>query len=205
MTWIITWHQTQPILRTRCLAERTRTRQRHLYFEKGVEGEVVGYDEIKMQWEGGAVVILLRHSTHDQIRITKLSDTKARPWVTLFPMRRLLLLLVAVQAVLCYNGSLRTRGKQIKYKWITSRSQANFFKAQLTATTPALTGKRRPTSSLHTAGPPCSQHRATASEDNAALGSLQASSQAPGKITGVAGAQMSRGYPGPTQALTIPT
>ncbi|MGH0127926.1 UNVERIFIED_CONTAM: hypothetical protein FKN15_039283 [Acipenser sinensis] len=35
--------------------------------------------------------------------------------------------------------------------------------------------------------PPCSHLRATASEDNAALGSLQASPQAPGQTTGVAG------------------
>ncbi|MGH0136965.1 UNVERIFIED_CONTAM: hypothetical protein FKN15_071068 [Acipenser sinensis] len=34
---------------------------------------------------------------------------------------------------------------------------------------------------------PCSHLRATASEDNAALGSLQASPQAPGQTTGVAG------------------
>ncbi|MGH0158145.1 UNVERIFIED_CONTAM: hypothetical protein FKN15_054436 [Acipenser sinensis] len=57
--------------------------------------------------------------------------------------------------------------------------------AQLTATTPALTQERRrrthavlrnvcrqPTASFHSAGPPCSQPRATASKDNTALGSL---------------------------------
>ncbi|MGH0178286.1 UNVERIFIED_CONTAM: hypothetical protein FKN15_077350 [Acipenser sinensis] len=38
-------------------------------------------------------------------------------------------------------------------------------------------------------GSPCSQPRATASEDNAALGSLLASPQAPGQSTGVAGAR----------------
>ncbi|MGH0152246.1 UNVERIFIED_CONTAM: hypothetical protein FKN15_022032 [Acipenser sinensis] len=37
---------------------------------------------------------------------------------------------------------------------------------------------------------PCSRHRATASEDNAALGSLQASMQASGQTTGVAGARV---------------
>ncbi|MGH0180192.1 UNVERIFIED_CONTAM: hypothetical protein FKN15_003597 [Acipenser sinensis] len=36
-------------------------------------------------------------------------------------------------------------------------------------------------------GRPCSQPRATASEDIAALGSLQASPQVPGQSTGVAG------------------
>ncbi|MGH0163664.1 UNVERIFIED_CONTAM: hypothetical protein FKN15_060069 [Acipenser sinensis] len=39
------------------------------------------------------------------------------------------------------------------------------------------------------AGPSCSQPRATALEDNAALGSLQASPQAPSQSTGVAGAR----------------
>ncbi|MGH0171891.1 UNVERIFIED_CONTAM: hypothetical protein FKN15_014586 [Acipenser sinensis] len=38
-------------------------------------------------------------------------------------------------------------------------------------------------------GPPCSHLRATGSEDNAALSSLQASPQAPGQTTGVAGAR----------------
>ncbi|MGH0155291.1 UNVERIFIED_CONTAM: hypothetical protein FKN15_033050 [Acipenser sinensis] len=38
-------------------------------------------------------------------------------------------------------------------------------------------------------GPPCSHLRVTASEDNVALGSLQASPQAPGQTTGVAGAR----------------
>ncbi|MGH0131257.1 UNVERIFIED_CONTAM: hypothetical protein FKN15_024404 [Acipenser sinensis] len=42
---------------------------------------------------------------------------------------------------------------------------------------------------LHSADSPCSHHRATASEDNAAPGSLQASQQAPGQSTGVAGAR----------------
>ncbi|MGH0148794.1 UNVERIFIED_CONTAM: hypothetical protein FKN15_020879 [Acipenser sinensis] len=39
---------------------------------------------------------------------------------------------------------------------------------------------------FHTADSPCSHLNATASEDNAALGSLQASPQAPGQTTGVA-------------------
>ncbi|MGH0184542.1 UNVERIFIED_CONTAM: hypothetical protein FKN15_024198 [Acipenser sinensis] len=43
---------------------------------------------------------------------------------------------------------------------------------------------------LYTADSPCSRLRATASEDNAALGSLQACPQAPGQTTGVAGARM---------------
>ncbi|MGH0175911.1 UNVERIFIED_CONTAM: hypothetical protein FKN15_017452 [Acipenser sinensis] len=41
----------------------------------------------------------------------------------------------------------------------------------------------------HSADSPCSRLRATAWEDNAALGSLQASPQAPGQTTGVAGAR----------------
>ncbi|MBN3280718.1 GRIK2 protein, partial [Polyodon spathula] len=41
--------------------------------------------------------------------------------------------------------------------------------------------------SLHTADSPCSQLRATASKDNAALGSLQANPQEPSKTTGVTG------------------
>ncbi|MGH0121481.1 UNVERIFIED_CONTAM: hypothetical protein FKN15_023779 [Acipenser sinensis] len=48
---------------------------------------------------------------------------------------------------------------------------------------------RQPAASFHTANPPCSHLSATASEDNAALGSLQASPQAPGQTTGLAGAQ----------------
>ncbi|MGH0119315.1 UNVERIFIED_CONTAM: hypothetical protein FKN15_025786 [Acipenser sinensis] len=44
---------------------------------------------------------------------------------------------------------------------------------------------RQPTAFFHTADSPCSHPRATASEDNAALGSLQASPQAPGQTTGV--------------------
>ncbi|MGH0172450.1 UNVERIFIED_CONTAM: hypothetical protein FKN15_063515 [Acipenser sinensis] len=76
----------------------------------------------------------------------------------------------------------------------------DWLQAQLTATTPALTreGRRRthavlrnvcrqPPASLHSANSPCSHLRATASEDNAALGSLQASPQAPSQTTGVAG------------------
>ncbi|MGH0176365.1 UNVERIFIED_CONTAM: hypothetical protein FKN15_072187 [Acipenser sinensis] len=46
---------------------------------------------------------------------------------------------------------------------------------------------RQPPASLHSAVSPCSRLRATASEDNTALGSLQASPQAPGQTTGVAG------------------
>ncbi|MGH0122025.1 UNVERIFIED_CONTAM: hypothetical protein FKN15_007369 [Acipenser sinensis] len=46
---------------------------------------------------------------------------------------------------------------------------------------------------FHTADSPCSRLRATESEDNAALGSLQASLQAPGQTTGVAGARASVG------------
>ncbi|MGH0138644.1 UNVERIFIED_CONTAM: hypothetical protein FKN15_003061 [Acipenser sinensis] len=42
------------------------------------------------------------------------------------------------------------------------------------------------------ADPPCSQPRATASEDNAALGSLHASLMAPGQTTGVVGARHPR-------------
>ncbi|MGH0157580.1 UNVERIFIED_CONTAM: hypothetical protein FKN15_034561 [Acipenser sinensis] len=42
---------------------------------------------------------------------------------------------------------------------------------------------------FHSAGPPCSQTRATVSDDNAALGGLQSSPQAPGQSTGVAGAR----------------
>ncbi|MGH0128586.1 UNVERIFIED_CONTAM: hypothetical protein FKN15_030175 [Acipenser sinensis] len=50
--------------------------------------------------------------------------------------------------------------------------------------------KRVPSAaSLHSADSPCSRLRATASEDNAALGSLQASPQAPCQTTGVAGAR----------------
>ncbi|MGH0121955.1 UNVERIFIED_CONTAM: hypothetical protein FKN15_077436 [Acipenser sinensis] len=45
----------------------------------------------------------------------------------------------------------------------------------------------QPHTSLHAADSPCSRLRATASEDNAALGILQASPQAPGQTTGVAG------------------
>ncbi|MBN3280039.1 TOX3 protein, partial [Polyodon spathula] len=65
---------------------------------------------------------------------------------------------------------------------------------KLTATTPVLTWERRrrtqavlrnvfhqPVTSFHSAGLPCSQPRATASEDNAALGSLQPSPQVPGQ------------------------
>ncbi|MGH0142445.1 UNVERIFIED_CONTAM: hypothetical protein FKN15_021215 [Acipenser sinensis] len=48
---------------------------------------------------------------------------------------------------------------------------------------------RQPTASFHYAGPPCSQPRVTVSEDNAALGSLQESPQAPGQSTGVIGAR----------------
>ncbi|MGH0169484.1 UNVERIFIED_CONTAM: hypothetical protein FKN15_056979 [Acipenser sinensis] len=48
---------------------------------------------------------------------------------------------------------------------------------------------RKPPASLHAANSPSSRLRATASEDNAALGSLQASPQAPGQTTGVAGAR----------------
>ncbi|MGH0140149.1 UNVERIFIED_CONTAM: hypothetical protein FKN15_039868 [Acipenser sinensis] len=40
---------------------------------------------------------------------------------------------------------------------------------------------------MNNEGPPCSQPRATVSEDNAALGSLQASPQEPSQSTGVAG------------------
>ncbi|MGH0140766.1 UNVERIFIED_CONTAM: hypothetical protein FKN15_026156 [Acipenser sinensis] len=78
---------------------------------------------------------------------------------------------------------------------------SNYLYAQLIATTPALTREwrrrthtvlrnvcRQPTASFHTADPPCSHLRATVSEDNAALGSLQASLQAPGQTTGVAAA-----------------
>ncbi|MGH0147217.1 UNVERIFIED_CONTAM: hypothetical protein FKN15_051387 [Acipenser sinensis] len=43
---------------------------------------------------------------------------------------------------------------------------------------------RQPPASLHSADSPCSRLRATASEDNAALGSLQASPQAPCQTTG---------------------
>ncbi|MGH0128794.1 UNVERIFIED_CONTAM: hypothetical protein FKN15_046606 [Acipenser sinensis] len=42
---------------------------------------------------------------------------------------------------------------------------------------------------LETGDSPCSHPRATASEDNAALEQLQASPQAPGQTTGVAGAR----------------
>ncbi|MGH0153639.1 UNVERIFIED_CONTAM: hypothetical protein FKN15_052373 [Acipenser sinensis] len=48
---------------------------------------------------------------------------------------------------------------------------------------------RQPPTSLHSADSPCSRLRATASNDNAALGNLQASPQAPGQTTGVAGAR----------------
>ncbi|MGH0160582.1 UNVERIFIED_CONTAM: hypothetical protein FKN15_054661 [Acipenser sinensis] len=48
--------------------------------------------------------------------------------------------------------------------------------------------------------PLCSQPRATASEDNAALSSLQASPQAPGQSTGVAGAQPTMQ---PTQSYSV--
>ncbi|MGH0157959.1 UNVERIFIED_CONTAM: hypothetical protein FKN15_034748 [Acipenser sinensis] len=44
-------------------------------------------------------------------------------------------------------------------------------------------------------GPPCSYLRAAASEDNAALGSLQASPQAPGQSTGVTLADLSPPHP----------
>ncbi|MGH0115220.1 UNVERIFIED_CONTAM: hypothetical protein FKN15_070740, partial [Acipenser sinensis] len=76
------------------------------------------------------------------------------------------------------------------------------YYGRLTATTPALTREGedehmlsseacavKPTTFFHTADSPCSHPRATASEDNAALGQLQASPQAPGQTTGVAGAQ----------------
>ncbi|MGH0150114.1 UNVERIFIED_CONTAM: hypothetical protein FKN15_018273 [Acipenser sinensis] len=53
----------------------------------------------------------------------------------------------------------------------------------------------KPPASLHSADSPCSRLRATASEDNAALGSLQASLQAPGQTTGVAGARFSDSQP----------
>ncbi|MGH0129749.1 UNVERIFIED_CONTAM: hypothetical protein FKN15_039467 [Acipenser sinensis] len=72
----------------------------------------------------------------------------------------------------------------------------NKGQAQPTATTTALTREQRirthavlrnvcrqPTASFHSAGPPCSQSRATESEGNAALGSLQ------GLSIGVAGAR----------------
>ncbi|MGH0165570.1 UNVERIFIED_CONTAM: hypothetical protein FKN15_066488 [Acipenser sinensis] len=49
---------------------------------------------------------------------------------------------------------------------------------------------RQPTAFFHTADSPCSHPRATASENNAALGQLQASPQAPGQTTGVAGARL---------------
>ncbi|MGH0164319.1 UNVERIFIED_CONTAM: hypothetical protein FKN15_046647 [Acipenser sinensis] len=45
------------------------------------------------------------------------------------------------------------------------------------------------TDDINCTNPSCSQPRATASEDNAALGSLQANPQAPGQTTGVAGAR----------------
>ncbi|MGH0138839.1 UNVERIFIED_CONTAM: hypothetical protein FKN15_029096 [Acipenser sinensis] len=74
--------------------------------------------------------------------------------------------------------------------------------AQITATSPVLTRKQRrrtnavlrsvchqPTASFHTADSPCSHLRGVASEDNAALGSLQASPEAPDQTTGVAGAR----------------
>ncbi|MGH0126930.1 UNVERIFIED_CONTAM: hypothetical protein FKN15_028003 [Acipenser sinensis] len=73
---------------------------------------------------------------------------------------------------------------------------------KLTTTTPALTQEGEDehtlsseacaiklTAFFHTADSPCSHPRATASEDNAALGQLQASPQAPGQTTGVAGAR----------------
>ncbi|MGH0143188.1 UNVERIFIED_CONTAM: hypothetical protein FKN15_019138 [Acipenser sinensis] len=68
----------------------------------------------------------------------------------------------------------------------SSESKQETEYAQLTATTPALTREgrrlthavlrsvcRQPPASLHSADSPCSRLRATASEDNAALGSLQ--------------------------------
>ncbi|MBN3271488.1 HOME1 protein, partial [Polyodon spathula] len=50
---------------------------------------------------------------------------------------------------------------------------------------------RQPNALFHTADSPCSHLRATASEDNAALGSLQTSPQAHGQTTEVAGARSS--------------
>ncbi|MGH0142263.1 UNVERIFIED_CONTAM: hypothetical protein FKN15_075907 [Acipenser sinensis] len=76
---------------------------------------------------------------------------------------------------------------------------SNWLRAQLTATTRADSGGAKtntwgpqPTASFHSAGPPCSQPRATASEDNAALGSLQASPPAPSLSTGVTGVRRSK-------------
>ncbi|MGH0114790.1 UNVERIFIED_CONTAM: hypothetical protein FKN15_050961 [Acipenser sinensis] len=80
------------------------------------------------------------------------------------------------------------------------------YYGRLTATTPALTREGedehtlsseacaiKPTAFFHTADSPCSNPRATASEDNAAFGQLQASPQAPSQTTGVAGARYSEG------------
>ncbi|MGH0189479.1 UNVERIFIED_CONTAM: hypothetical protein FKN15_036339 [Acipenser sinensis] len=77
-----------------------------------------------------------------------------------------------------------------------------FYYGRLTATTPALTREGEDehtlsseacavklTAFFHTADSPCSHPRATASEDNTALGQLQESPQAPGQTTGVAGAR----------------
>ncbi|MGH0147288.1 UNVERIFIED_CONTAM: hypothetical protein FKN15_012799 [Acipenser sinensis] len=50
----------------------------------------------------------------------------------------------------------------------------------------------------------CSRLRATASEDNAALGSLQASPQAPSQTTGVAGARWLHMYPHGPLRTTFP-
>ncbi|MGH0132442.1 UNVERIFIED_CONTAM: hypothetical protein FKN15_035949 [Acipenser sinensis] len=85
------------------------------------------------------------------------------------------------------------------YHKVNRQLFSNYCLAQLTATTPTLTRERRrqthavlrsvchqQTTFLHIAHSPCRYLRATVSEDNAALGSLQASPQAPGQTTGVA-------------------
>ncbi|MGH0181311.1 UNVERIFIED_CONTAM: hypothetical protein FKN15_006504 [Acipenser sinensis] len=85
--------------------------------------------------------------------------------------------------------------------------------AQLTATTPVLTRDDEDEHTLsseacaisrplffHTADSPCSHPRATATEDNTALGSLQASPQVPSQTTGVAGARL----PADRRSLLLP-
>ncbi|MGH0144381.1 UNVERIFIED_CONTAM: hypothetical protein FKN15_051872 [Acipenser sinensis] len=67
-----------------------------------------------------------------------------------------------------------------------SRSYFHTFAGDCVASAVFRSVCRQPPASLHSADSPCSRLRASASEDNAALGSLQASPQAPGQTTGVA-------------------